>query len=432
MNLSLLSVVFLLGAAQGIFLALSLFTSKLSSHKANMYLGALTLVFVTSLFDYFLDSSGITYQHPWLRALFWPKEFFFGVCIYFYACHISAQTPYGRTAFHFIPAMVHILVSWSLVFLTNEQQLAILFDSVNEDDPLSLWAMLLGTVEDVAAMLHMGAYLVASLIVLKRHQLRISNEFSYTEKVSLVWLRNLILSLLGIYLLWLSRSILPVPENVSDGLDEVLGFSIVILIYVMGYLGLKQPQIFTPYQAIEVPNTQNQPLPTSTNLDTGLQTAPIGESELNAKTPVHSTVQTELQATSKTDEASIIESKASEKYKKSSLSDDLSASLAVELQTLMEKERPYLDSQLSLPQLAERMGISTNYLSQVINEQLKLNFFDFINQYRVNAAASSLSTTSDTVTDIALAVGFNSKSAFYAAFKKHQGQTPGEFRKASK
>ncbi|MES9930149.1 MAG: helix-turn-helix domain-containing protein, partial [Candidatus Thiodiazotropha sp. 6PDIVS] len=76
---------------------------------------------------------------------------------------------------------------------------------------------------------------------------------------------------------------------------------------------------------------------------------------------------------------------------------------------------------------------SPNYLSQVINEQSGYNFFDFINRYRVDEAKRCLTTPSgqSNVLSIALDSGFNSKSAFYTAFKRHTGQTPSQYRKSS-
>jgi YesN/AraC family two-component response regulator len=62
----------------------------------------------------------------------------------------------------------------------------------------------------------------------------------------------------------------------------------------------------------------------------------------------------------------------------------LSQKLVDELQQLMNCDHPYLNSQLSLPQLADKLGVSVHYLSQIINEQLCQNFFDFINHYRIN------------------------------------------------
>ena len=74
------------------------------------------------------------------------------------------------------------------------------------------------------------------------------------------------------------------------------------------------------------------------------------------------------------------------KYKTSSLDANMSAVLRVELLHHMETKSPYLDSKLTLSQLAKQLGISSNYLSQAINEQFDKNFFDFINDYRVEEA----------------------------------------------
>jgi len=98
----------------------------------------------------------------------------------------------------------------------------------------------------------------------------------------------------------------------------------------------------------------------------------------------------------------------------------------------MEQEKLYLDAKLSLPRLSEALKVSSNYLSQVINEQLNHNFFDFVNGYRVEEAKGRLigdKGKSANILTVANDAGFNSKSAFYSAFKKHTGMTPGEFRK---
>ena len=83
--------------------------------------------------------------------------------------------------------------------------------------------------------------------------------------------------------------------------------------------------------------------------------------------------------------------------------------------------------------MAEQLRISTNYLSQVINEKFDKNFFDFINDYRVEEAKSMLADSTKaglSIITIANDAGFNSKSSFYTAFNKHVGTTPSEFRKS--
>jgi YesN/AraC family two-component response regulator len=87
-----------------------------------------------------------------------------------------------------------------------------------------------------------------------------------------------------------------------------------------------------------------------------------------------------------------------------------------------------------LKTLAERLGVHYNYLSQIINEQFKQNFNDFINKYRIEEAKKILKTPSGsekTILEIAYETGFYSKSVFNTAFKKFTGKTPSEFRKTS-
>jgi AraC-like DNA-binding protein len=98
----------------------------------------------------------------------------------------------------------------------------------------------------------------------------------------------------------------------------------------------------------------------------------------------------------------------------------------------MKVDQLYLEPDLSLPQLAERMDCSVNHLSQAINAGFGASFYDYVNGYRVRQAADILctgDTRSNAILDVAWAVGFNSISTFYAAFKKITGQTPAQHRR---
>ena len=95
----------------------------------------------------------------------------------------------------------------------------------------------------------------------------------------------------------------------------------------------------------------------------------------------------------------------------------------------MQSEHLYLDSNLSLQKLAQHVSISPNYISQTLNQTLQLNFFDYVNQWRINAAKPEIIANQRSVLEIALAVGFNARSSFYKAFKQQTGLTPSEFRK---
>jgi AraC-like DNA-binding protein len=102
------------------------------------------------------------------------------------------------------------------------------------------------------------------------------------------------------------------------------------------------------------------------------------------------------------------------------------------LTLFMEREKPYLDDQLTLQKLADRIEMPEKNVSKLINQQLGKHFFDFINQYRIQESKKLLSDkTALTVLEIVYQLGFNSKSSFYTAFKKETGQTPTAYRKSN-
>ncbi len=97
----------------------------------------------------------------------------------------------------------------------------------------------------------------------------------------------------------------------------------------------------------------------------------------------------------------------------------------------MENDKPYLNPSLSLTGLANDLSIPHRELSQIINEEFGQHFYDFLNRYRVDESKRILKdpvNSKNTILEICYSVGFNSKSAFNTAFKKHTGITPTEFK----
>jgi transcriptional regulator GlxA family with amidase domain len=100
------------------------------------------------------------------------------------------------------------------------------------------------------------------------------------------------------------------------------------------------------------------------------------------------------------------------------------------LAELVERERIYMDADVSLPALAERMELSTHQLSELMNTRLGKGFSRFLRETRVAAAKSMLcEEASASVLSVGLSVGFTSQSTFYDAFHEIEGMTPGQFRK---
>ncbi|WP_333660983.1 AraC family transcriptional regulator [Chishuiella changwenlii] len=105
------------------------------------------------------------------------------------------------------------------------------------------------------------------------------------------------------------------------------------------------------------------------------------------------------------------------------------------LKEFMIKNEPYLDSSLTIQNLAEQVEMPVKELSALINLYMNKHFFDFINEYRIEKAKEILKDPSKkelTILEILYEVGFNSKSSFSTSFKKYTGTTPTDFRKNPK
>lgn len=102
------------------------------------------------------------------------------------------------------------------------------------------------------------------------------------------------------------------------------------------------------------------------------------------------------------------------------------------LKDYMENEKPFLNPSLTVKDLSKEIKIPARELSVLINHQLGQHFFDFVNSYRIKNAMQLLTDPNSkkvTVLEILYEVGFNSKSSFNTAFKKHTGFTPTTYRK---
>ena len=120
------------------------------------------------------------------------------------------------------------------------------------------------------------------------------------------------------------------------------------------------------------------------------------------------------------------------KYAKSGLNGNQLLGYKIRLEEIMRVQKAYLRPDLTLPKLADVVNCSVNHLSQVINAGFGMSFFDYLNQHRIQRARELLGDIDDqssAILNIAFTVGFNSNSAFYAAFKKCVGQTPAQYRR---
>jgi AraC-like DNA-binding protein len=118
------------------------------------------------------------------------------------------------------------------------------------------------------------------------------------------------------------------------------------------------------------------------------------------------------------------------KYEKSTLSPEQAEKIHKRLLSFMELSKPYINPTLTLSALSKEMNLSPHHLSQVINERLNKNFFEFINQFRIEEAKQLLIDPQKRHLNLAalgFEAGFNSVSSFNSIFKKVTSFTPSQY-----
>jgi AraC-like DNA-binding protein len=327
---------------------------------------------------------------PHLSRISWVLPFFFGPLFYVYVRKLTqAHAAHSwKDSLHFIPAVAYTLYLLPYMLKTADEKRAII-SSPEFLGEAFYW--------DELKVVQSLIYLFACFRILKLHRQAIKHTFSNIEYVRLQWLTYFIYFLLlvwGISFLTVQFSLLPMSEN----------FEPVILVYVvasfgfylLGYMGMNQPLIFNP----GIVSPISVPAPASENVQSILQ-----DGEANGQ---------------------------KEKYSRSGLSLEQVEVYSALLSSVMANEKPYLQNDLTIDQLSDSLHIPKHHLSQVINDTFKMNFYDYINSFRVQEAKELLLSPKykdQTILSLAFEAGFNSKTTFNTVFKKTTGLTPSQYAK---
>jgi AraC-like DNA-binding protein len=115
------------------------------------------------------------------------------------------------------------------------------------------------------------------------------------------------------------------------------------------------------------------------------------------------------------------------------VNDEYVAALLDRLEKSMCEKKLYRNADLKLHELSKELNISGHQLSQVLTDNLGKNFTTYINEFRIREACEMIGSTQHlTLESIGYDVGFNSKSTFFAAFKKHTGKTPAAYQQKTR
>lgn len=368
------------GLGIGILMLLLLFFKK--SKKRNDYLFLSWIAVVLIQITFYL----ITIYHFELTGIWAILAFglpLLGAPLLF--LYIQSITAY---VFSIKTMLIHLSIYPIYVLLffvfqeTNNVEIKALNGFLSFSQNLNVWTQYYAIPLAISGLL----YFFWDLALLRKHKQTITNLFSFDEQINLRWLSYVIYSYLILFVLasFLIFGSIHFHLFALENTFALVGILLSLMLLAFGFYGFRQTAIFS--------NIDSQQI-TKTYVD-------VPQIEKAA-------------------------------YSKSGLTLEKIKALAHILSQLMENEKPFLNEDLNLTVLAKLLQISPTQLSQVINQHFKMNFYDFVNLYRVEEAKMkllSLEFDKLSVLGIAFDCGFKSKSSFNRYFKKYCGVSPSEFK----
>ncbi|BFM15796.1 AraC family transcriptional regulator [Maricurvus nonylphenolicus] len=419
------------GMLQGVILAAVLLLASSGHRLANGFMAGLILVLSLGLLQNWVVRTEFFMQHPGFALMIPPLDFAWGPLLYLYAFSLTTKSVSWKQAFHLLPAVLLLINSLNfftysieeqrnfITYLWSDRTDLVLEQQVTDIAPFfwQTWVNL--HLQGNLFALQFGIYCFLVLKQIKYHNQRLQQHFSSIEPMNLRWLQSLSLVCLVFLAIFLvfnrSQLILVGHFDVTALAPNIPYIFLVLLIYSIGTAAIFQPNIIWGVEAADHSEPTSIPSPV-----TETQSDPVEATEI-PPSPNH-------------EEASDTPKEiTSVKYERSGLSLEDAESYKIELMKIMQDEELYLDCELTLPDLAERTGLTAHQVSQVINGQLNQNFFSFVNNYRIQLAKKLMSdpaTSNMPIVELAVEVGFKSKSSFYEAFKKTTQMTPTQYKKS--
>lgn len=400
-SIDLQSLILFFGSCQALLFILLLVFKKQRKRAINLHIAILLFAIGSETAHQFLLQSNYIYQMPFLVGFALPFDSLVGISLYWYVrliTHPELNNSFSRVIRHYAIFFLCFALSIPYWLLGFDEKLYLMQTGVVP----SSWpwlAYVCTWAQSPIKIITFLTYLALSIRMLLIHRQRIKNVFSNRHAITLNWLTYM----LALFILGAVKGVggLIFFQQYADETQVMgyMGFFSMLAIFYIGIMGLMQPVIYSKREQYY--------------LETARQNRQQADSPLPSSDATSST---------------------SVKYQNSSLGEADMKRIAEKLNAKMTEERLFLDASLTMPRLAQSIGVSPNYLSQTINTWLETSFFDYINGLRVKYAQILLTdpqTQSMGIIDIAMESAFNSRSTFYAAFKQITGITPAQYRKSA-
>lgn len=376
----MIEVLLKLGGLQA-FILVFLLIKKKGNDSANKTLAILVFLLGASSLMYSFNTVEFYLQNPHFIRADWGIPLLFGPLIYFYTKNlINKEEHEKQVILHFLPYTLNLLILFPFFIRSAEYKIQILnyFTSSITDgtDYYLYYNYFLKIIISVISIW----YARKSLNIVYHHRDNLLNEYSNTEIIRLDWLREFLYCFLVASVVFVTVSLLSYGDRYPRFDYNIFYYLILfVLIYIISYKALSQPQIINFEQFKLVKKEISKPV-----------------------------------------------------LSKESLQSSEKAAL---LKTFMVTNKPYLDGELTASVLAKMLDISRHELSDLLNNHIHQKFYDFINGYRVVEFKSRLDDIENehlTLLAIAYDSGFNSKTTFNTIFKKVTGSTPSQYKKRLK
>lgn len=376
-----------IGIFQGVLLC-SLLAFGQTNSSANRVLGVWCLTLALSFIGPFITLDGELNAFSGLIGWSYFLPASYGAFLYLYCrSAITGQRSTYSDLWYFSPLLVSFLLNIDILVASPQVKLAIVLNGA----PDSVIYQLTEGVIYIQAF----AFLGLSTVLVRRYHYQATQTLANFNPHIFSWLWKLLVLYFAIWMLKLADRLL----GNDYGLSILGDLLIVVMIYSIAMAQWRNPRLFIIEQLSAGANNSPQgKLEDTTPAKTGQVPDPI---------------------------------EADSTKQKGALDESIRASLLSTLTQHMEEQQMFLDSQLTLTRLSDAINISTHHLSEVLNQQLGKNFYQFINEYRVNYVCQQLQNDhSIKVLDLAMSAGFSSKSTFNAVFKQAKGMTPTQYRKS--
>ena len=383
-----------IGVFQGALLAgLLIFGAKTST--ASRILGTLCLLLALHFLGPFIYlERAINVFSPLIGfQVFLPASF--GAILYLYCRHAIIDRSFAlKDLLHLLPLVVCYLLNIEFFLSSSEAKIDVILHGTENLKNLKI--------AEAIVSIQAFTYLGLSMLMVRRIQNKANQTLSNINPEMFSWLWRLLFLVL---LIWSLKEMMGTEEYpfLFYTTGEVLT---IVLIYSIAMAQWRNPVLFQIAQ---------------------LNTSTIAQEELASSNIILSEEVSTIEASTETRGIAV---NVTSTTNSGALDPSIRSSLLKVVRRNMEEHQIYLDNQLTLTRLAEIVGISTHHLSEVLNQHEGKNFYQFVNEYRINYICEKMKHDKEIkILDLAMSAGFSSRSTFNAVFKQFVKLTPSQYRK---